>query len=678
MAIADTARLIASLELQDKFSRPAGNLERSLGSLERKSDSLGKKLRTNIGQGFSSAGQNLSRLGLIAGGAVVAGLTLSIKAASDLNESLNKVDVVFGKFSGTVHAFGQTASTAWGQSRQQAEEAAATFGNLFTTVGLGPKINAQMSISLVKLAADLASFNNIDPAEALLKLKSGLVGEAEPLRAVGILLTEASVKTEAYRLHLAKNGAALTEAQKVQARYSLILRQSTKAQGDFARTAGGLANQQRILKARLTDTAAVIGTALLPTINKLVLQFTTFLGAHQADIQSFAAGLPAIAERLEGFVTGLPWDSIGGAFKLMGAGAKAAMDAFLLAPPWLQTAIITGWGLDKLTGGAVHKIVFSLVGEIAGGAAKGIAKLLTGTLFNRAVPQLVTLTPGAPIPVFVTNPGFGAGGGVPGAAGKVGGGAGGLLLNTAKWVLGPIAAAAIGVEIAKAINPDLFGGIQTAKAGEQKAIQEVVISQDRTKIAKALDAVNAQIHTSNLAAGMAQLISFVPIAGDALGNVGPELFKQRELLQKQLAAIDQAARDDVDVQRQGQAEIRSENQRRASRDAAAAARTVALQAAVRTGFLQGAGVTRQTGAETRAAVDRLNARQAGIQASIDRGREVTGAGLQRLAAKDFSPTVSVRVNTVANISISKVVTATTAFHIATGGMGGLTVGASVL
>jgi len=188
----------------------------------------------------------------------------SIEAASNLEESLNKANVVFGESAGVIESWAETAAASFGQSKRQALEAAGTFGNLFSAMGMGQDEAAGMSTKLVELASDLASFNNIDPAVALDKLRAGLVGEAEPLKTLGVLINESTVKAKAMELGLGDASGALTEAEKVQARYALILEQTGKAQGDFARTADGLANSQRTLNATWEDTKAKLGEALLP------------------------------------------------------------------------------------------------------------------------------------------------------------------------------------------------------------------------------------------------------------------------------------------------------------------------------------------------------------------------------------------------------------------------------
>jgi len=219
-----------------------------------------------------------SRLGGMKAAAGAMGATLgialgvqSVRAASDLNEEINKTNVVFGRSRESVLAWSETTATRLGLSQRAALEAAGAYGNMFQTIGLGDAPAAQMSKRMVQLAADMASFHNQDPSEMLLKLRSGLAGEAEPLRQFGVLISEARVKQEAYRLGIAKVGAQLTEQQKVQARYSLILRDSTKAHGDFERTSNSLANQQRVLRAQIENTEAVLGAKLLPVVLKLVI-----------------------------------------------------------------------------------------------------------------------------------------------------------------------------------------------------------------------------------------------------------------------------------------------------------------------------------------------------------------------------------------------------------------------
>ena len=160
-----------------------------------------------------------------------------------------------------------------------------------------------MSKSMVQLAGDMASFHDQDPTEMLEKLRSGLSGEAEPLRKFGILISEAAVKQKAYQLGIAKTGAELTEAQKVQARYALIMEQSSKAQGDFARTSDSVANKQRTLAAETENTAAAFGQSLLPVMQALQTVMGGLIGFLAQNKTAFTALVGAIAAVAAAVVT---------------------------------------------------------------------------------------------------------------------------------------------------------------------------------------------------------------------------------------------------------------------------------------------------------------------------------------------------------------------------------------
>lgn len=227
----------------------------------------------NEAEGF---GKTLGDIGKIAGGFLAAnvigagfsalknGISSSIDLASDFNESLSKVQVVFGDTAGEIEAFASTAAKSLGMSSGAALEATGTFGNFLQAMGLAKAPAADMSKAMVTLAADLASFNNANPEEVLLALRSGLSGEAEPMRKFGVALSETAVKAKAAEMGLKGVGGELTEQQKIQARYAIIMEQTTMAQGDFARTAEGAANKSRIQAAALQDLQVKFGQVLLP------------------------------------------------------------------------------------------------------------------------------------------------------------------------------------------------------------------------------------------------------------------------------------------------------------------------------------------------------------------------------------------------------------------------------
>lgn len=214
----------------------------------------------------------------------------AIQAASNFEESLSKTNVVFGDFAGNVEEFATTGPQALGLSNAAALEATATFGNLFVALGLSQEEAAKLGPSIVQLAADLASFNNIEVAEAVEKLRAGLVGEAEPLRVLGVNINEAATQAKALELGLVGANGQVTDAAKVQARYALILEQTVTAQGDYARTADGIANTQRTLNAEWENAQTAIGQALLPAYQALIDLAPAVIQAIE-DVTPVIAGL---------------------------------------------------------------------------------------------------------------------------------------------------------------------------------------------------------------------------------------------------------------------------------------------------------------------------------------------------------------------------------------------------
>lgn len=296
MTTVASLRILLGLDSKD-VRDGAGSAKRELQALQKEAEKTRKSLTEGFKAGIGiGAGFGAFSVASEATRALVSGIEDSISAASNLNETLSKSSVIFGQNAAAVDAWGNTAAKSLGLSKQQAIEAAATFGNLFTTMGLGNGATRDMSLNIVQLASDLASFNNLDPTDALQKLRSGLVGEAEPLRSLGVQLTEATVAAKAMKMGLADSNGVLSESAKVQARYALILEQTKTAQGDFSRTSSGLANSQRIANAALDDASAKLGEKLLPAVTELA-HFTSDVLAPALGVMADNLGtVVAVAE----------------------------------------------------------------------------------------------------------------------------------------------------------------------------------------------------------------------------------------------------------------------------------------------------------------------------------------------------------------------------------------------
>ena len=386
-----------------------------------------RRFHRDVERETSRSRRSIGKLGAAVGAGLVGGTAAlaafgakAVSTASDIQESLTKNQRLFGRYAAEVEAFAETSARSFGISRAAALAYTGVFGNLARALGIGQRESAGLSVRLTKLAADMASFNNTSIEDALDALRSGLVGEQEPLRRYGVAVTQAALVTEAARVGIVKVsrdslayrtalvqvevaqkaqaaaarrfGAGSLEArranvaletanqrlartlrgstgelraqERVQATLSLIYRQTRQAQGDFARTSDGLANQQRILSARLSDVSGEIGGRLLPVALKLVGGFNDLLTQAQAgtgvfgdvrDVFGDAAGAGSMLYAVLGPVVGLV--------------ARVTFGATGMALSLLQTR--TGMVLLSAAAGA-------LVGRmIALGAAWAIGKLVT-------------------------------------------------------------------------------------------------------------------------------------------------------------------------------------------------------------------------------------------------------------------------------------------------------------
>lgn len=354
-------------EAEDKASAAIKDVNKAIDGSKDSSD----KASTSL----ASFGKVLVGVGAALVGAKVVKGTIdyskqAVASASDLNETLSKTTVVFGEQAEEMVEFGKSAATTMGMTTNEALSAAATYGNLFRAMEMEEDVSAEMSKSLVTLAADLASFNNIDTVEVLGKLRAGLTGETEPLKALGVNISAAAVQAAALEQGLIEVGDEMTPAIKATATYGLILEQTELAQGDFLRTSDGLANSQRILEASMTDIKTTMGTVLLPVVTELTSAFGKFLTDNAPLIEELSTKLSTF------LVPAL--ESVG----KFASGALDALTRLLSGESWSSIWEGTGPMMDELgnmvEGKAGLKDTFTGIGEnIADFIMSGIAGLVT-------------------------------------------------------------------------------------------------------------------------------------------------------------------------------------------------------------------------------------------------------------------------------------------------------------
>ena len=271
--------------------------QNGMSDLERETDRLGSTFKGTFGgvvasQFFSKGIEMLVDFGKTA-----------VSTASDLAEVQNVVDVTFGHGADTIETFAKTAMANFGLTELQAKQYSSTIGAMLKSMGLADSEVLSMSQNMTALVGDMASFYNLDHETAFQKLRSGLSGETEPLKQLGINLSVANLEAYALAEGLGKTYDQMTEAERVNLRFSYIMQTTADAQGDFVRTSDGFANQLRILQGNLSNIAADTGEKLLPALTSgIQLLNSLFAGTEEnktlTEINSIVGALGDIPEEL--------------------------------------------------------------------------------------------------------------------------------------------------------------------------------------------------------------------------------------------------------------------------------------------------------------------------------------------------------------------------------------------
>ena len=322
-----------------------------------------------------AAGKVGKAFGALAGGVAIAAVkigTTAVNLASDFEESMSKTEAVFGDAMEGIKAASKSAAEDVGLSSAEFLDAASGFGVFGKAADLGGKDLSTFSSDLVKTAADVASFNNLTTAEAIEKLSAGLRGSSEPLQSLGILINAAQVEAKALEMGLGDVNGTVSEGNKILARQALIMEAlgSQGALGDFAKTSDGLANQQRILGARLKDVGIVIGQQLLPVAAKLAEMVSKLI----KKFEEWAPKLQPVLDRIKALA--IKWfpklkeqlDKAAAAIKPL---IKQIVEFIKKNPTSVIAGIATVLGV--ILGGAILAAVIALAGIVTSFGAVVIA-----------------------------------------------------------------------------------------------------------------------------------------------------------------------------------------------------------------------------------------------------------------------------------------------------------------
>lgn len=256
-----------------------------------------------LGRRFSDVGKVLTKVFTIPLLAAAAASVKFIDDATDLNETISKTGELFGESAKEIEKWADTSATKIGQSKDQAMDAASTFAIFGRMTGMAGKDLVKFSTEFVELASDMASFFNTEPDQAITAIGAAFRGEMEPIRKYGVLLDDATMRQKALELGIVSSiKKALTPENKILAAQALIIDQTKIAQGDFARTSAGLANQKRILNAQLKNVSATLGQLFLPLALKAGKLVSRLIGYVERLVGAWKKLDPATRKTIKGFV----------------------------------------------------------------------------------------------------------------------------------------------------------------------------------------------------------------------------------------------------------------------------------------------------------------------------------------------------------------------------------------
>ena len=249
------ANLAILLTARDMTAKAFADTQRRLDSLNRVG-AMVKNTFAGMAAGFTF-------------GAALRGISGLVDAASNLEEQTSKFNVVFRDNAQAAAEWTRELTQNYAMSTREAREYLAAVQDMLVPMGMASGAAGKMSSDIVKLAADLGSFNNRRTADVMNDIQSALTGQYQTMRKYGVVLSAATVQQEALRLGLAKTKDELTAADKAQAAYELILKGSAAALGDMDRTADSHANTTKRMSAAWEDFSSTLGQKFMPMATRI-------------------------------------------------------------------------------------------------------------------------------------------------------------------------------------------------------------------------------------------------------------------------------------------------------------------------------------------------------------------------------------------------------------------------
>lgn len=262
-----------------------------------------------------------------------------IDYASDLAEVQNVVDVTFGSATEAINSWSKECLAAYGMNEVSAKRYAGTIGAMLKSSGLAGDAIVDMSKDMVGLAGDMASFYNLDLETAFEKIRSGISGETEPLKQLGINMSVANLEAYALSQGITTAYNEMSQAEQVMLRYNYLMSTTADAQGDFARTQDSYANQTRLLSESWLEFTGVMAEQLLPVLTTIVSWLNNIVAFLTENVDMVSAVLVGLATTVG--ILAVAW-VVHAAAQWLAVAANQALIVSLLSNPILWIALIIG------------------------------------------------------------------------------------------------------------------------------------------------------------------------------------------------------------------------------------------------------------------------------------------------------------------------------------------------
>lgn len=262
-----------------------------------------------------------------------------IDYASDLAEVQNVVDVTFGSATEAINSWSKECLAAYGMNEVSAKRYAGTIGAMLKSSGLAGDAIVGMSKDMVGLAGDMASFYNLDLETAFEKIRSGISGETEPLKQLGINMSVANLEAYALSQGITTAYNEMSQAEQVMLRYNYLMSTTADAQGDFARTQDSYANQTRLLSESWLEFTGVMAEQLLPVLTTIVSWLNNIVAFLTENADMVSAVLVGLATTVG--ILAVAW-VVHAAAQWLAVAANQALIVSLLSNPILWIALIIG------------------------------------------------------------------------------------------------------------------------------------------------------------------------------------------------------------------------------------------------------------------------------------------------------------------------------------------------